>query len=337
MSAETEPEAGTGTPRVVVTDKRFEEDVFSEGVASEGGEVVFGDFETEAAVVEGCRDATVVVTFKAPLTRGAFEAMDRCRLVFQNSAGFDSVDIVAANDRGIPVSTPKGYAADEVAEHAITLALAAALDVAFADRDLRESPGFGERPPIVPLSGGTFGIVGFGAIGTAVVPKARGLGMDVVASDPYAPQALFEALGVEREPLDALLARADVISLHCPLTAETRGLLSTSEFDQMKESAVLVNTARGGILDEAALVDAIENGAIGGAGIDVFETEPPEDTPALGCERIVCSPHHAGLCERVLDRAKTMAREEVRRALRGEHPRNVVNPEALLYRDETTA
>jgi D-3-phosphoglycerate dehydrogenase len=326
--------SSTDRPTVLVTQERFEEAVYAEAVEAAGGEVVYGDIESEADLVEACRDAAVVVGYNVPITRAAFEAMKTTQLVFQTTAGYDSVDVAAANEQGVPVSTPRGYAADEVAEHAIALALAVARDVPVSDRDLRESAGFGERRHITPLSGSTFGVVGLGAIGSATVPKARGLGMDVVATDPYAPGTLFEELGVERLTFEETLERADVLSLHCPLTAETRGLISTPELDRMPDGAVLVNTARGPIVDERALVDAVDGDRIGGAGIDVFESEPPDEAPTLDCEEIVCSPHHAALCEPVLDRMKRMAREEICRALRGERLQYVVNPEALMYREE---
>jgi len=327
--------SGSDTPTVVVTDRRFEEDVYTDPVEAEGGEVVFADVETESGLVEVCREAAVVVAFRVPVTRPAVEAMESARLIFQNAAGYDTVAVAAATEQSIPVSTPRGYAADEVAEHAIALALAAARDVVTADRGVREARGFGERGPITPLSGGTFGAVGLGTIGTAAVKKARGLGLEAIAADPYAPPSAFEGGDIERTTLPELLERADVVSLHCPLTAETRRLIGAAELDRMDRDAVLVNTARGGIVDETALVAAVEDGRIGGAGIDVFETEPPAGSPALDCPGIVCSPHHGGICDRVLDRAKRLARAEVRRALRGEHPRNVVNPEALMYDEDS--
>ncbi|GAB3413901.1 C-terminal binding protein [Haloparvum alkalitolerans] len=316
--------------RVVLTDRRFtDQEPYREAVEAAGGELVAVEAETEAEVVAACRDADVVVTFKAPISRAAIEAMGDCRLIMRNGAGFDNVDVAAASEHGIPVSNVPGYGNDDVASHAIALMHAAAHEIVHADRDVRESEGWGERRPINPMYGRTFGIVGFGRIGRAAVPMARGLDMDVIAYDPYVDDDVFEAFGVERVTFADLLDRAACVSIHAPLTAETRGLFSTPEFERMAADAVLVNTARGPIVDEAALVEAVEEGAIYAAGLDVFETEPPTDTPALACDRIVCSPHHGGMSPRANERCVAIGREEIVRALTGEHLRNVVNPEVF--------
>lgn len=316
--------------KVVFTDRRFtDREPYDDAVAAAGGEVVYANATTEAAVVEACRDATVVVTFKAPVSRSVFEAMERCRLVMRNGTGYDNVDVAAATDVGVPVSNVPGYATAEVAEHAIALLLAAAREVVSADRDVRDSDGWGDRPPIQPMMGGTFGIYGLGRIGRATLPMARGLDMETIAHDPYLPDDLFDALAVERVSFEDLLARADGISIHAPLTAETRHAFSAEAFERMKADAVLVNTARGPIVDEAALVEALEAGELLAAGTDVFETEPPNETPALESDRVICSPHHAGKCERATERCIQIGTAEIVRALEGRHLQNLVNPEVL--------
>lgn len=323
--------------RVLVTDRKFDEmdDPYGDVVAECGAEIRYADFERYDEVLDGCADGDVILTSKAPLTREVLETLDGVRSIIRLGTGVDTIDLRAATAFGIPVSNvPGSYCAEELATHAIGLTVAAAHEVVYADDRLREGDGWTYREDINPVNGGVFGIVGLGHIGRAAARRARALDMDVVAYDPYLAEDLFAALGVERVSFADLLARADCVSVHAPLTAETHHLFSTPEFEAMKDAAVLVNTARGPIVDEAALVEAVETGEVWGAGLDVFETEPPEDTPALDCERIVCSPHHGGSCERSKERALASIRAELRRVLTGDHPLNVVNPGALQYGDD---
>ncbi len=323
--------------RVVVTDRKYPdlEDPYGDIVRAAGGEIEYADFETEADLLEGLDDANVVLLSKAPMTREVIKQLDDVRSLIRLGTGVDSINLKAATEYGIPVSnTPGLYCSEELATHAIGLMISAAHEIVYSDRLIRENDGWGRREDINPMNGGTFGVVGLGHIGRATVQKAKGLDMDVVAYDPYLGEDLFDDLEVERVTFDDLLARSDCISIHTPLTAETHRLFSTPEFEQMKETAVLVNTARGPIVDEQALVEAVEAGEIWGAGLDVFEIEPPDGSPALDCERIVCSPHHGGSSERSRRRALEMTRAELERVLASEHPQNVVNPGALQYTDE---
>lgn len=316
--------------QVVVTDRRFtDEEPYREPVEAAGGELVYADCHRLEDVVEACRDATVVVTFKAPITEAVIDGMTEARLVLRNGTGYDNVDVRAATEAGIPVSNVPGYCTQEVASHAIALAFAAAHEVVAADRDLRRADGWGRRDPIRPLYDATFGVIGFGRIGRAATRMADGLGMTPIAYDPYQPADLFERLAVERVTFDHLLERADVVSVHAPLTAETHHLLSTTAFERMKDDAVVVNTARGPIVDVAALTDAVTAGEIWGAGLDVFEVEPPTDSPAFETDRIVVSPHHAGNSERSRQRCIDIGVEKITAVLRGDHPGELVNPEVF--------
>lgn len=322
--------------QVLVTDRKWPEkpDPYGDLVREFGGEIEYADFETYDEVLEGCRSADVILTSKAPLTREVIETLADTRAIIRLGTGVDTIDLGAATAHGIPVSNvPGSYCAPELSVHAVGLMVSAAHEVTYADREMRGNNGWGYRANINPMNGGTFGVVGLGRIGRATVPRARGLDMDVIAYDPYLPADVFDRLGVERVDFAELLARADCVSVHAPLTAETHHLFSTPEFEAMKETAVLVNTARGPIVDEIALVEAVESGEIWAAGLDVFEVEPPEDTPALNAERIVCSPHHGGKCGRSSERALATIRAELRRAITDEHLRNVVNPGALKYPD----
>jgi D-3-phosphoglycerate dehydrogenase len=320
--------------RVVVTKRLFpESDPFGEVVAEAGGEIEYADCATAAEAVEACRGADVVVGGFVPITEAAMEAAGDLEFVLVPAAGYDSVDLRAATARGIPVSNVPEYAPRDVAAHAFALALAAAHGVVPADRDLRDGPGW-ERAPLHPIHGGTFGVVGLGRIGRETVPMARGLDMDVIAADPHQPTDVFELTGVEAVGFEELLGRADCVSVHAPLTDVTHRLFSTAEFERMRESAVLVNTARGPIVDESALAAAVDAGEIRAAALDVFESEPPDDSPVLERERIVCSPHRASASPRARENMVAGAKAELRRALRGEPLRNVVNPSVLQYTGE---
>jgi D-3-phosphoglycerate dehydrogenase len=183
------------------------------------------------------------------------------------------------------------------------------------------------------MDGGTFGIIGFGRVGRAVVEKARSFNMEVITYDPYLPDDVVSGMEVEQVSLNELLERADCVSVHAPYTAETEGMLSSNEFARMNNTAVLVNTARGPIVDTNALVTAIEDGEIYAAGLDVFPDEPPTGSPVLDCDRIVCSPHHAEICEEAEEEIYRKGTEEIIRVLEGDHPRFVVNPSVYQYPD----
>lgn len=321
--------------KVVVTDRRFTDaEPYREPVEATDGELVYADCRRHEDVVEACRDATVVVTFKAPITEAVVAEMTAARLILRNGTGYDNVDVRAATQAGIPVSNVPGYCTREVASHAIALAFAAAHEVVAADRDLRRADGWGRREPIRPLYDATFGALGFGRIGREATRMAAGFGMTPIASDPYQPDDLFVSMGVERVSFDALLDRADVVSVHAALTGETHHLLSTPAFERMRDDAVLVNTARGPIVDVAALARAVQDGELWGAGLDVFEVEPPRDSPAFETDRIVVSPHHAGNSDRSRQRCIDIGVEKITAALRGDHLGEIVNPEVYGAADE---
>lgn len=319
--------------RVVVTDRRFpDRDPYGDVVEAAGGELVYGDCATEADAVEFCAGADVVIGGFVPITRAVLDAAGDLTLVMRHATGYDNVDVREATARGIPVSNVPGYAPRDIASHALALLLSAAHAVVFHDRQVRDGPGWGERETLQPVHGGTLGIVGFGRIGRELPPLVEGLDMDVVAYDPYLPDDLFGLRGVEPVEFEELLARSDAVSVHASLDETSHHLFDAEAFRLMKDSAVLVNTGRGPLVDEVALAEAVESGEIRAAGLDVFESEPPEDSPVLDSDRIVCSPHRAGETERAAERVVEIARAELERALHGEPLRNVVNREIYQYR-----
>lgn len=330
--------------RIVVTDRPFPEpnpyeelleetdDLYGDAIDSQEDDIVYPECSTEDETVQACRDADIIITFVAPITERVLEAAGDVQLIIRQGAGYDNVDVQAATVRGIPVSNTPDYGSADVASHGIALALAASHDVVTADRGLRDGPGWGSSRVIQPIQGGTYGIVGLGRIGRRAVPMARGLGMEVIAFDPLLDNDIFEQLNVEQVSFDALLQRSDCITLHSPLNEETYYMFSSEEFEQMNESAILVNVARGPLVDEEALVAALDNGEIRAAGLDVFEEEPPDDSAVFSCDKIVCSPHHAGSSPTAKRNKIDIVRNELERVLRGKALHNVVNQEVYQYR-----
>jgi D-3-phosphoglycerate dehydrogenase len=278
------------------------------------------------------------------------EVLDRnpgLKVVWIASAGYDSIDVDAATARGVVVVNAAGHNDVPVSEQAIGLLLAVSRKIAQMDRRAHlERRGLhftdvGAFPPV--LRGKTLGIAGFGAIGKLVGQiAAKGLGMHVLAFDPFADQAAVQALGAElTDDLDELLRRADAVSLHIPLTAQTRHLIGARELALMKPGAFLVNTSRGGTVDTTALVEALRSGHLGGAGLDVTDPEPlPADHPLFAFGNVVLTPHHAGASPEALIDAYALAAQSVVEALHGMRPATLVNPDvwpAYLSRLENRA
>jgi D-3-phosphoglycerate dehydrogenase len=228
-----------------------------------------------------------------------FDAAPGLRVISKHGVGVDNIDVNEASARGVPVIVAAGANAVSVAEHAMALLLAAAKTIVPLDAGLRagrwEKPGFKGRE----LSGSSIGLVAFGAIAQQTAVYAKAFGMDVFAYDPFCPAEVFDDAGVTRiDSLDALLSRCDVISLHSPLTPETRNLINAERLALMKPNAIIINTARGGLIDEAALAAALAEGRIAGAGLDTFAQEPPAADHLFWAEtRLVMTPHIGGVTE----------------------------------------
>jgi C-terminal binding protein len=273
------------------------------------------------------------------LTRRTIERLERCRLIVRCGAGVDNVDHAFARSRGIDVANVPDYGTEEVADSALALALALVRGVNLYNVRLRERPdpwAYTVAGPIRRLRGRTFGIVGLGRIGTAAALRARALGMEVGFFDPYRPDGADKALGVRRfDSPRELFAASHILSLHCPLTDETRHLVDAESLGWLPHGAVLVNTARGAIVDTTAIPSALVSGQLAGAGIDVLDGEPPAaDNPLLTAwrdpshpayERLIVNPHAAFYSEEGLLDMRTKGTEACRRALLGLPVRNVVN------------
>ncbi len=292
------------------------------------GEVVVLEDADEEELRRHVRDADAwVVRSGTRVTRELIEEAENLKVIARAGVGVDNIDVEAATERGIIVVNAPESSSISVAEHTMGLMLALARRIPQADRSVRRGEWERQRFIGVELAGKVLGIIGLGRIGRQVAKRARAFEMEVIAFDPYISEEVAEELGVELvEDLDELLRRADVVTIHVPLTEETRGMIGERELKLMKESAFLINCARGEVVDEEALVRALKEGWIAGAALDVFAEEPPgEDHPLYELDNVVLTPHIGGSTSEAQRAAGLIVAREIERVLKGEIPENVVN------------
>jgi D-3-phosphoglycerate dehydrogenase len=310
--------------RAVITDHHYHDIAGAERVLAEAGvELVIGQCKGEDEAIRLGRDADAVINQHCPVTDRVLAAWPRCRGVVHFGKGVDNIDVAAATRRGIWVANVRDANWDEVSNHVLALMLAWARGLIPFDRHVRAG-GWSYRGavPRHRLAGQTLGLVGFGDIARLLAAKARGLGMTVLA---YARRP-FATEGVEQVELQELLRRADVVSIHVPLTAETRGLIGARELGLMKPGAFLINTARGAVIDQPALVAALRDGRLAGAGLDVTDPEPPPpDDPLLALDNVILTPHVAWYSEESREHVTVEAAREAVRLARGDRPRSPVD------------
>jgi len=266
------------------------------------------------------RDADAILVTYAKLTRDILMQMTKCKAIGRFGLGVDNIDLPAAKEKGILVNYVPDYCIREVSDHAMALLLALIRKIPLSNKLVQS--GRWEMPAVVPIrrvEGTTLGLVGFGHIPRLVAPKAQAFGIKVIAFDPFAKPEVFKAAGVQAVDLDTLLKTADYVSVHAPLTPQTRGMLNARAFAKMKKGAYLVNTARGPLIDEPALIAALDAGQIGGAGLDVVAAEPlTKDSPLLGRDNVIISPHTAFYSIEALEELQTKCASDVARVLSGE-------------------
>ena len=266
------------------------------------------------------RDADAILVTYAKLPGELLRQLKRCKAIGRFGLGVDNIDLPAAKELGIAVNYVPDYCLREVSDHAMALLLALARKVPFSNKLVQS--GRWEVPPIVPLrrlEGQVLGLVGFGNIPRALAPKAQAFGLKVLTHDPYVKPDVLAAAGVAGVSFDDLLARSDFISVHAPLMPQTRGLMNAAAFARMKKGALLINTARGPLVDEAALVAALDSGQLGGAGLDVVTTEPlAKDSPLVGRDNVILTPHTAFYSVEALEELQTKCASDVARVLSGE-------------------
>ncbi|HET7850182.1 MAG TPA: C-terminal binding protein [Pseudolabrys sp.] len=266
------------------------------------------------------RDADAILVTYAKLDGALLRQLTRCKAIGRFGLGVDNIDLPAAKEKGIAVNYVPDYCIREVSDHAMAMLLALIRKIPLSNRLVQA--GRWEMPAVVPIrriEGTVLGLVGFGNIPRLVAPKAQAFGMKVVAFDPYAQAELFKVANVERADFDTLLRTADYVSVHAPLTPATRGLMNADAFAKMKRGAYLVNTARGPLIDEPALIAALDSGQVGGAALDVVASEPlARDSPLLGRDNVIVSPHTAFYSIEALNELQTKCASDVARVLSGE-------------------
>ena len=320
--------------QVAVADSVFPNlDPAREVLSKIGAQVHLASEPTPEAIMRIARDADALLVTYATITAEMIRQMTKCRVISRFGIGVDNVDIPEATKARIVVTKVPDYCIDEVSDHTMALLLAVVRKIPFINAQVHG--GKWRMPAVVPihrLRGTVLGLVGFGRIPQLVAPKATSFGMRVVACDPYVSREVFLGAGVEGVDFPTLLKISDYVSIHSPLAPETRGLFNAEAFKRMKRTAYLVNTARGPIIDEAALAQALDAGQIAGAALDVMAQEPPAaSSPLLGRDNVVITPHTSFYSEESLVELQTKAAEEVVAVLGGRAPRNPVNPEVLSH------
>ncbi|WP_210528875.1 C-terminal binding protein [Rubellimicrobium arenae] len=314
--------------KVVVTDRTFPTLDQEERAAREGGaEFAAHQAKTAEEVAEVVAGAHVALVQFAPFTEAAARAMAPGGTVIRYGVGYDNIDLGATRAAGLRVGYVPDYCADEVAEHTTAMALAMLRKLPQLDASVRtgEWAAVKVSRPLKPFAETVFGFFGLGQIGRAVLGRLRGFGFRFAASDPGLSAADAGSLGVELMSAEDLLRRADVISLHAPATAQTRGYFNTERLRTMQPHAILINSARGQLIDENDLAAALRDGTVGGAALDVFGTEPlPPDSPLRSAPNCLLTPHAAWYSDAAIGRLQGLVAEDVTRALNGEGPRKPV-------------
>ena len=281
--------------------------------------------------IEAIKGADVIIDQGVPMPREVIQEIDAAQAIVSFGHGFNHIDHNAAAEQGVMVVNSAGFCTEEVSNHTLMLLLACAKKLAQLDRQVKAGQWDArtrlEIMPMAPIDGQTLGLVAFGNIARATARKAKAFGLEVIAYDPYVQPWIAKEYRVELVPsLEELARRSDFVSMHTPLNDETHKLVSTAFFKAMKPTAYFINTCRGPTVDEAALIQALEDGEIAGAGIDVFEVEPtPGDNPLLRFDNVTVTPHSAGASDNSRVAVQMQVGQETARLLKGQWPMSVVN------------
>lgn len=315
--------------QVAVADTVFPSlDPAKEAMSRVDAELTLASEPTVEGILEVAADADALLVTYGQINADVIAGLNNCKAIGRFGIGTDNIDIGAAAEKGIVVTYAPVYCLDEVSDHAMALLLSVARKIPYANKLVAE--GRWEMPAVVPIArlrGNTLGLLGLGNIPQQIVGKAQAFGMNVIAADPYCPDDVFQRLNVAKVGFDDLLARSDYISVHAPLTPETEKMFNMDAFKKMKNTAFLINTARGPLVDTADLAAALDAGEIAGAGLDVLPTEPPAaDDPIVGRDDVVITPHTGFYSEDALLDLQTTVASDVAAVLAGEEPKYPVTP-----------
>jgi len=310
-------------PLVAVTDSVFPSlDPAKAALARVDPELRMAKSASAEDILAVARAADAILVTYAKLPGDLLRQLERCKVIGRFGLGVDNIDLPAAKEMGITVTYVPDYCLQEVSDHAMALLLALARKIPLSNALVQA--GRWEMPAVVPiyrLEGRVLGLIGFGNIPRKVVPKAKAFGLRVIVHDPFVAPDVVTSLGAESVGFDELLQQSDFISVHAPLTPQTRGLLNAEAFAKMKKGVAIVNTARGPLIDEQALVEALDSGQVGAAALDVLPVEPPpKDFPLLGRDNVILSPHTGFYSVDALNELQTKCASDVARVLLGEKP-----------------
>lgn len=315
--------------KVVVTDYEYstlapEEEVLS---TVDGVEFIAKQCQTEDEVIEAAIDAVGLINQYAPITRKVIESLPNLRVVARYGVGVNTIDVDAATENRVLVCNVTDYCMDEVSDHAFALLMACARKVVLLNQAVKSGNwDFKVSIPIYRLRGRVLGLIGFGRIPQSLALKAQAFGMKVVAFDPFVPKHVADKLQVELLELNTLCGQADFVSVHAPLTDSTKGMIGTEQFKAMKKEAFIINTSRGPVINEQALITALEQGEIAGAGLDVVEEEPIQDhNLLLKMDNVILNPHVAWYSEEAQLELKRKTAQNVADVLRGYYPSYLFN------------
>ena len=293
-----------------------------------GAELILAQVQGEKDLIQACKEADGLVNQYALLTRKVFENLPKCEVVSRYGVGVDSVDLKAATDLGIIVANVPDYCMDEVADQTISMILTLIRKSTFFDQKVKSGQwDFHQGIPIYRARGKTLGLIGCGKIGLEVAKRISSFGVKVIAFDPYLEKV---PQGIELKDFDSVIKESDFISIHCPLNDSTRHLIGEQAFKKMEKRPLLINTSRGPIVDEKALIQALKEGLISGAGLDVLEKEPPDPlNPLLKMENVILTPHVSFYSVESISQLKRSTAKNVVDVLTGRWPRSVVNREVM--------
>lgn len=311
--------------RVIVTDYGFPNVDLERQIIESAGfvfEAIQPNCKTEDDIIRTCGHADALLVQWAPVTRRVLEALPGVRCIVRYGVGVNNFDLDAARDLGVVAANVPDFCVEEVANHALAMILSLCRRIPQDHHQILQG-GWGVNPfrPIQALTELTLGLVSFGKIARNLARKAAALGFSTIACDPYVEPRVFAEYLTGRVEFDELIQRADIVSLHCPLVAETTHLMNRRTFRNMKPGAILINTSRGPVVEEAALVDALKSGALGGAGLDVFEEEPlPPESPLRTFPNVILTSHAASVSEKAVELLQRKAAEAARDFLQGKDP-----------------
>ena len=294
-------------------------------------EMITAQCRTEEDVIEAAQGVDGIICQYAPITKKVIDQLDNCKIVARYGVGFDTIDVPAATEKGIMVTNVTDYCLDEVSNHAFALLMACARKVVQLHESVQNGTWDSKiAKPIYRLNGQTLGLIGLGNIPQSLAVKAKAFGLKILAYDPFVSTDLAKELGVKLVELDELCAESDYISVHPPLNKHTEGMVSDDQFKAMKETAYIINTSRGAVIDEAALIRALEANEIAGAGLDVLETEPiAKDSPLLSMSNVIINPHSAYYSVESELELKQKTAQNVADAISGKVPVYLVNQDVV--------